>query len=273
MAKQLVEAVKFSPDFLVIIADPKVGKTPTCMGLKDALLVDMQEGALSYRGYKKQAKTLADIKAICAENRKDRDYKVIVIDTIKEYIDALIPAAEERYKKTQAGKNFKSGVEDLLQVPYGAGTTFLEKEFDHIMETEIKTAFDKVIFLGHTKTTGSSEDNTELTVKSIDTVGKIRNVVTRQCDAIAIMTRKKNKGYLDFKNDEGAIAGSRFDYLVNQKIMISEKEGNTLNTYWENVFPDMYGKTVEEIMASQVKEEPSTPAKSSKKSADLDDDL
>lgn len=263
MAKVLVKASKFSPDFIVIMADPKVGKTSIALQLQDSLLVDMQSGALSYDGYKVQATTMAEIKAICKQNRETGDYKVVVFDTLKELLDACMPGAVEKYRKTVAGSKFNGGVEDLLQVPYGAGTTFLEKEFMELLEDELRPSFEKIILLGHTKSSSSIEDNVELNVKSIDTVGKIRNVVTRLSDAIASMSRKGNKAYLNFSNDEGVQAGSRYDHLTNKKILISEKSGRDIQTHWDMVFPELYGKTVEEIMT--VKNEPSEPAEASAK--------
>lgn len=265
MAKVLVKATKFSPDFIVIMADPKVGKTTVALALQDSLLVDMQKGSLSYDGYKVEAKTMADIKQICKENRETRDYKVIVIDTLKELLDACMPGAVAKYKKTVAGAKFNGTVEDLLQVPYGAGTTFLEKEFMELLETELRPSFEKIILLGHTKSSSSIEDSTELSVKSIDTVGKIRNVVTRLSDAIAIMSRNKDKAYLNFTNDEGAQAGSRYDHLTNRKILISEKKGREVNTHWDMIFPELYGKTVEDIMATMPVEEKTVESKVDKK--------
>ena len=255
MAKVLVKATKFSPDFIVIMADPKVGKTTIALQLKDALLVDMQRGALSYDGYKVEATTMEDLKAICKLNRETGDYKVIVLDTLKELLDACMPGAVLKYKKTVAGSKFNGGVEDLLQVPYGAGTSFLEKEFMEFLDDELRASFDKIILLGHTKSSSSIEDSTELSVKSIDTVGKIKNVVTRLSDAIANLSRKGNKAYLNFSNDEGVQAGSRYDHLTGKKILISEKKGRNVETHWDLVFPELYGKTVEEILTV-----PSEPA-------------
>lgn len=288
MAKKFSAAKVVSPKFLVIIAEPKIGKTTICMGspdeelkeagllkvantgLKKALIIDMEGGTDYYVGHvERDVKTLDEIKRICKENRETKEYEIVVIDSIRKYIEALIPAAEIRYKNTVAGKNYKVGVEDLIQVPFGAGTKFLEDEFDYVFETELKTSFNKVIMIGHTKNNSSIEDATELTIKSIDTVGKIKNLVTRNCDSICFMTRKKNRGYLDF-NSENAIAGSRIGYLSNKKILISEKKGDQVETYWERVFPELYGKTVEEIMANEPVEDTTKETKAAKVVADDD---
>jgi hypothetical protein len=288
MAKKFSAAKAVSPKFLVIIAEPKIGKTTICMGspdeelkkegllkvdntgLKKALIIDMEDGTDYYEGHVERGiKTLSEIKRICKENRESREYEIVVIDSIRKYIEALIPTAEIRYKSTVAGKNYKVGTDDLIQVPFGAGTSFLEQEFDHIFETELKASFNKVIMIGHTKNNSSIEDASELSIKSIDTVGKIKNLVSRNCDSICFMTRKKNKAYLDF-NNENAIAGSRISYLSNRKILISEKKGEQVETYWERVFPELYGKTVEDIIATMPVKEESTESKSDKKAVEDD---
>lgn len=277
-----------SPEFLVIIAEPKVGKTSICIGspdeelkkkgelkvantgLKKALLIDMEGGTRFYKGFVvRNVKTLDEIKKICKTNRETKQFDIIVIDSISKYVNALIPNAEIRYKNTVAGKNYKIGVEDLTLVPYGAGTTFIEKEFDHVYETELKASFETVVMIGHTKNTSSSEDATELNIKSIDTVGKIKNLVSRSCDSICFMTRKNKKGYLDF-NNESAIAGTRVRHLRNQKFLISEEKNGQIETYWEKVFPELYGKTVEDIIATMPVKEESTESKADKVSANDD---
>jgi hypothetical protein len=79
------------------------------------------------------------------------------------------------------------------------------------------------------------------------------------------MSRTKDKAYLNFTNDEGAQAGSRYDHLTNRKILISEKKGREVSTHWDMIFPELYGKTVEDILATLPAEEKSVESKADKK--------
>jgi len=104
-----------------------------------------------------------------------------------------------------------------------------------------------VIFIAHNKIDRYSKDDTGAFVNSerLGMTGAIATKYAQHVDCLASLSRKGNEAYLSFKSANSDIqAGSRYAYLEGEKFLISryDKETKTIETFWENIFPDYKSK-------------------------------
>jgi len=261
MAKKFREALIKSPTTLFFYAEHKIGKTMACLNLKDALLWDCQHGADAYSGDIDNISNYQDMIRSAEENKKNRDYKILVVDSIYDMIRFLAPIAVQSYKNALTGKQLdEAKVQDwykntdkmdpnlvLSLIGFAKGNEAVFETFAKFFNY-LKTCFDKIIYIAHNKLGNSAAEKGNLLVKEIDLPMQIREYVLRYSDQVCIGSRKGNNLIMDFSQvSEGAKTGGRFDYLEGRKIVISNKEGEEYETFWHRIYPDVYGLSGEDV--------------------------
>jgi hypothetical protein len=99
-----------------------------------------------------------------------------------------------------------------------------------------------VIFVGHLKRTIIGDTTLEVKADDLDLVGKLRNLLCGDADAVAFAYRDKegDKPALkfSFRASENTVAGSRLPNLAGKLFAMSVLDGDKYITYWENIYKD-----------------------------------
>ena len=96
---------------------------------------------------------------------------------------------------------------------------------------------DRVILLGHLKTTNIEKNGKEVSARELDLTGKIKSMVSADVDAIGLLYRgENNQNILSFKTTDDVICGARPVHLKDQEIVISELIDGKFITHWDKVF-------------------------------------
>lgn len=230
-----IAAASKSPKRLVIYSPPKMGKTTLVAGLKNCLLLDLEDGSDFVTALKIKANTYQELGAICEEIKKQgKPYSYGAVDTTTALEDMCVPLALKLYQQTPMGKDFKG---HILSLPNGAGYLYLRNAFELTLD-KIQSAFPRVILLGHIKSKITEKAGKEVNSKDIDLTGKIRNIVCAGADAIAYLYRDKDKSILSFNTSDEITCGARPLHLRNQEIVIGEEKNGKVQTFWERVYID-----------------------------------
>lgn len=237
-----VPAEKVNPSKLLLFGMPKVGKTTIFSKLENALIVDLENGTNYVDAVKVKINTFEDLKELkqaleAKFNEKGLPpYKYIVLDTVTELEDMVLPLAKLLYQNTPMGKNYKD--DDVKKLPNGAGYLYLREAFFSVINSFEKYC-DTLILIGHVKDKMIEKNGQELTEKSVDLTGKIKSLTAAKVDAIGYMYAEKNKRFIDFNPSEEIIGGCRSAHLEGKVIKISEKsEEGELNVFWNQIFID-----------------------------------
>ena len=132
LPREVSKSEKKNPRKLMLIAQPKVGKTTLIAGLKNCLIVDMDKGGADYvDGMKVRIDTLDEFidlaKSIKQENNKEGKaiYDYIALDTVTAMEDLAKDLALKMYRNTAIGKNFDGDVHKFMQLPKGAAYAYV----------------------------------------------------------------------------------------------------------------------------------------------------
>ena len=171
------------------------------------------------------------IKSIIAAGRP---YKYVTIDTLTKLEDLALPYALTLFKNTPMGKTFTGA--NVLDLPNGAGYKYLRDAMTNLLNAIYKCA-DRVILLGHLKTTNIERNGKEVSAKELDLTGKIKSMVSADVDAIGLLYRgENNQNILSFKTTDDVICGARPNHLKDQEIVISELVDGKFITHWDLVY-------------------------------------
>jgi hypothetical protein len=100
-----------------------------------------------------------------------------------------------------------------------------------------------IILVCHTK--DAAVANSELTVKSIDLLGKTGRILSSKSDAIGFLSRDEDSNTtLSFNtNDKFVECGARPAHLRNADIVLGEmQEDGNLIYHWERIYPSLSKK-------------------------------
>lgn len=273
MAKKIREAKIVSPSTLFIYAEQKIGKTTACLQLESAELWDCHAGADAYRGPIEEIHSYQDMLKAATENKKTRACKVVILDTTLDVVNMLAGPAMKLYKESLSGQSLEKAKGqkwyeefDKLDPSVVLSLVDFNKAQDAVLQTFIKlvnylkTCYEKIIFIAHSKLGSAQSEKNNLLVKEIDLPQKIREYVLRFSDQVCIAYREANEVILDFTQiDEASKLGGRFSYLHDKKITLSKLENDELTTFWYRVYPDIYNITEDdlkqEIRAKEAQEE------------------
>jgi hypothetical protein len=230
-----VKATLTDPGKLIIYSKPKTGKTSLLAELDNNLIIDLENGTQYYDALKVSINSVQElmdlIKAIIAAGKP---YKYITLDTLTKLEDLALPYALTLYKQTPMGKSFTGA--NVLDLPNGAGYKYLRDAMTNLLNAIYKCA-DRVILLGHLKTTNIEKNGKEVSARELDLTGKIKSMVSADVDAIGLLYRgEDNKNILSFKTTDDVICGARPVHLKDQEIVISELVDGKFITHWDKVY-------------------------------------
>jgi hypothetical protein len=229
------KATLTDPGKLIIYSKPKTGKTSLLAELENNLIIDLENGTQYYDALKVSINSVQElmdlIKAIIAAGRP---YKYITLDTLTKLEDLALPYALTLYKQTPMGKGFVGN--NVLDLPNGAGYKYLRDAMTNLLNAIYKCA-DRVILLGHLKTTNIEKNGKEVSARELDLTGKIKSMVSADVDAIGLLYRgEDNKNILSFKTTDDVICGARPTHLKDQEIVISELVDGKFITHWDKIY-------------------------------------
>jgi len=235
-----------SPRNLVIISKVKTGKTSLLAGLPNCLILDFEEGSTFVKAMRVHIENVGDIAQVAAAiDEAGHPYDFVAVDTTSALEDVCTVYAETLYSRSPMGKNWfvpetggKAKYGGILGLPEGSGYFWLRQAFEKILNM-IKTMAPKVILMGHIKDIFLDKDDTKISATEIDLTGKLKRIVSSQSDSIGYLYRKGNKNILSFKTSDDVVCGARPEHLSNQEIVVSEKIGEKVYTYWDKIFLDL----------------------------------
>lgn len=239
---------KKSPENLVIVGHPKLGKTEACSMIPNSLILDLQSGSKFIDA------PAADVKHIAMENNismmdafyhtveeiKKNPPDYLIVDTLTALEDLGQELGLALYQNTTMGKNYKD--KSILNLPNGGGYHWARLGFEEL-ESMLVGAYKKgTIYIVHPKTASILKEGKDLSARDINLSGKLKTYVCGEADAVGFMYRDKgsNKNIISFKSDERDLAtGARPKHLRGQEFIISElMEDGKLKTFWEKIYID-----------------------------------
>lgn len=242
LPKTKIPAEIQDPKNLIIFSKPKLGKSSACAALPNALCIDLEDGGYDYiDAMKVKVNTVEDLKEVCkAVIKAGKPYDFIVLDTITRLEDMAKPLALKLFKATPAGSKFDG--DDVLTAANGSGYGFLRTAIEMCIDMVSKCA-PHIILVCHTK--DAAVANSELTVKSIDLLGKTGRILSSKSDAIGFLSRDEDSNTtLSFNtNDKFVECGARPAHLRNKDIILGEMQENGEIIYrWDLVYPSLKTK-------------------------------
>ena len=203
------------PRFLLLVSDPKIGKTSNTMRLPKSLLVDFENSGEFYKGrsINLQKEAIVSKKGLLVLLRELKDlleteiskngkspYDFGIIDSATMLEDCATELATLIYKTTLAGKNY-TGTDVVSDLPKGAGYKYLREAFEKILYPFIPLFNKCLILIVHIKDKDiEAEGDKTITVKDLNLTGKLKLITPAKADGIAQLYRKDNKNYISFKN-------------------------------------------------------------------------
>jgi len=263
------------PRFLLLISQPKVGKTSALMQLPNSLIIDLEDSTgffekpsckpLNLKQYAiKNNCSLLDIYLALIPKLEKNKYDFVILDTVSALETLAIEYATKKYKSSILGKNFK-GTNIISELSNGAGYSWYNTAFEELIEPLryipnkcfIVSAHIKFISIAKNKD-GTVKDNTDersapetVNVIDLDLMGtKPKKLLASQVDGTGILFRSKlkhNTVGISFKPLQGShLNESRSQHLRGKRFILSEydDETATLKTYWNNIFTSLNAKGV-----------------------------
>lgn len=229
-----VKAERVNPKRLLVYSKPKTGKTTAFAGLKDNLILDLENGAEYVEALKVKINDLQGLldtgKAIKEANKP---YKYVTVDTVTALEEMIMPLAIKLYRETPMGKNYSG--DNVTTLPNGAGYLYIRKAFFQVLDF-IDTLAPTIILSGHIKDKVVDDKGEMVMSANIDLTGKIKSLICANADAIGYMYRKGNQTIMSFKTNDEVTCGARPEHLRNEEIVITEMIDGVLKTSWEKVF-------------------------------------
>jgi energy-coupling factor transporter ATP-binding protein EcfA2 len=232
-----VKAKLEDPSTLLLYGKPKIGKTTILATLPNCLIIDLEEGTNYVDALAVRINSLLQLKELAGEIVKAKyPYKYLAIDTVSALEDLVLPYADELYKNTPMGANWKKT--DVRTLPNGAGYFYLRQAFFNTINN-LKKLAPHLIFIGHLKETLINKDGEELSAYEVDLTGKIRSILSSQVDAIGYIYRKENQNVINFNPSEEVVCGNRITHIEGKHIVISEKVDGVINTNWNLIYKNL----------------------------------
>jgi hypothetical protein len=229
-----VKAERVNPKRLLVYSKPKTGKTTAFAGLKDNLILDLENGAEYVEALKIKITDLQELldtgKAI---KEADKPYKYVTVDTVTALEEMIMPLAIKQYKQTPMGKNYSG--DNLTTLANGAGYLYIRQAFFQVLDF-IDTLAPTIILSGHIKDKVVDDKGEMVMSANIDLTGKIKSLICANSDAIGYMYRKGNQTIMSFKTNDEVTCGARPEHLRNEEIVITEMIDGVVKTSWDKVF-------------------------------------
>jgi hypothetical protein len=266
-----IEIKERDPKDLVIYASPKAGKTTIIASLTNklngkAVILNLEKGGTDYLegyflncyeklgdGYTEAFKTYKSYLEYLKQNIGQVDY--LAIDNLSVLDEWADIAGTYFYMQTTQGKKFnrdEKGVmythtspewKSVTTLGEGTGWRFPREWFMSQIQ-EIMNLVPYRIWIVHIKDKFIKDTVTQETIigSEMNLTGKIKNMLAARVSTISKLIAEGDKRYLSFENDnDSLIAGSRAPHLTG-KVLISDKVGDVIETYWENVYNNLKAK-------------------------------
>ena len=240
-----------NPSPLLIFGQPKIGKTTCVSALENNLVLNFEDKVQTADGMVMYIDSLKKLKEVAkAIKDADKPYDYITVDTLTRVEEMCILEAERIYMRTPMGKEWirrdengkltptcgKSKYTSILFLPNGSGYQYLRQAFKQVTNL-IESLAPNIIYIAHVKTTNILKNGAEVSSHDINLIGKNKQTVSADAQAIAYMTRVNKKNYLSFLPSEDILAGCKIKRLEGQEILISEyDEDDNLITNWDQIY-------------------------------------
>ena len=204
--------------------------------LENNLIIDTEGGTEYIEALKIEVSSVKDILEVCkAIKAEGKPYKYITLDTITALEDMAKPYALQLWKASPMFTD-KYVVNDITQVPNGAGYGFLRKAIEQVIEW-LQQVSERVILVCHSK--DAAVANTDLTIRDIDLLGKTGRILAAQCDAIGYLYRDDDSNtIISFKrSNKFAECEARPEHLSDKDICLIENRNGELIPHWDRVYP------------------------------------
>ena len=229
-----------NPEFLILYAWPKVGKTSALAQLEDNLIIDLEGGTKYMNALAVQARSIEDLGKIAQSIReKNKEvgknfYKRITIDNCSDLEKICLSYAATLYRSSDS-KNATWKGDDVRDIPFGAGYRALYKALDKVIFM-FKDLCDEFILVGHEATKTKTVKGVETDVETLSLAGNYGMDLLKRADAVGHMYRKGNEVHIEFFGDDNTIMESRPQHLSGQDFVISKKEDGKITTYWNQIY-------------------------------------
>lgn len=264
---EVVKAESKSPKRILFYAKPKQGKTTALSLLKNALIIDTEDGsefvdamkikvditkpiheqaehflkickAIYMKGYNKETKVYTPF------------YKYVIIDTMTRLDSWSEIIGTLNYMEKGQGKkwNLKEGTindrykptDKQFETVHEIGQGYGYKHSREVMldwYDRICTLAPITIFVCHVKDKFvGSKLGEEVLTKEIDLTGKVKDIISSKVDTIMYGYRDENKFMVNFSGGDG----TRASYLSGKTITLTEsdEDGNIIVNNWDKIFID-----------------------------------
>lgn len=262
---EIIPVKSNNPRDLVIISIPKMGKG-TILGeftkSKNALVFDLEKGGYEYiearkvSTYPTQDTTLWESYQNYIKYRKllieqKGKYEFLIIDGLTDLDDLSEIGGTLAYMNTVQGKSFNrvKGIKDgeklsfddpnwksVLTLGEGYGYQHTRQWFLQQIDF-FKQISPYRIYAAHVVDKMIKENGKEEVMGSeISLTGRLKTIFASKVTALAKLVADGDKRYLNFDvANDSIIAGSRAPHLKG-KILISERKGDKIETFWETIY-------------------------------------
>ena len=242
-----------NPSPLLVFGKPKIGKTTAIAALENCLVINLEDKIQTADGMVMYVPNLEDLKKVLAKIKQaGKPYKYLAIDTLTKLEDMCILEAERLYMKTPMGKESwfkkdektgkmlatcgKAKYGSIIFLPNGSGYQYLRQAFKNITKL-IEECADNIIYIAHVKETNILKEGAELTSHDVNLIGKNKQSISAEAQAIAYMTRIGKANYLCFLPSDDVLAGCKIKRLEGKEVLISEyDEKENLITHWDQIY-------------------------------------
>ncbi len=239
-----------NPNVLLLYSSPKAGKTTIAAQLPDSLLIECELGGANYvDGNVAEINSPKEFNALLDKIQAAKNpYKYVIVDSVTKLDEwSEIVGTYNYMNKTQGQKwNREPGKTDKIlhtdprfETVHELGQGFGYQHSRAVMADwydRLSTIAPNVILLAHIKDKLIETKKGE-TVEAMDInlTGKVKTIYASRADAIGYFYREDGKGIISFDNEFKILSGGRCKHL-NGQIIISEKIGDDIKTYWDKIY-------------------------------------
>jgi hypothetical protein len=239
-----VEVKKTRPAVLLLYGATKVGKTAVLADLENNLIIDLERGAETYECLRVTCNSYEDFQNVLKQLREGHQYKYVTIDTIDRLVEWFEIDVKDEWNEAQKNLKEKFIVKVYSEIPYGKGYDLVRLKMRTFINF-MRRVCPHTILIGHLKRTIIGETRIEVKEDNLDLVGKLKNLVCADADAVGYAFRgedhddEKPALKVSFKTSESSAAGSRHKHLRGKTIMLSKMiEEDVYESYWNLIYPE-----------------------------------
>lgn len=249
-----VPVTSVNPIVSIFYGATKIGKTAALAELKNNLIIDLEKGADSYECLRIQANEYSDFREIISElsTLDEIPYKYVTIDTVDRLVEWFEVETVAEWNKAQdkIEPDKRVFVTVYSEIPWGKGYDLVRLKMRKLLHF-LRGFCPHVILVAHLKRTIIGETTIEVKEDNLDLVGKLRNMICADADAVGYFYRGikiLNEGEeneerhpalkVSFKASENTAAGSRRSHLKGKSLILSYSLDDEYITDWTQIYPE-----------------------------------